>query len=426
MEQGRALAESILKHIRASAIGKSSIGVKLAANVGWRTVLSPAANRRPPTHLRILAAIAAFLCCAAWGVAQQASAAAGSPAANFDSIAASAAAARSQGDVDGAVRLYKQAVELNPQWPDGWWFLGVLQYGANQFVPARDALTHFIDLKPNPSAALALRGLCEFEIGQYPESLADLEHGIALGAAAQPRNAEILLYHEALLLARLGRFEEAIAKYTVFVKQGKLNDDLTAAIGLAGLRMPVFPKDAGPAQAQLIAMTGAAAAKVMGGDMDGGHQAFQDLFQRFPNTPQIHYFYGYLLFATQPDAAIAQFKQELTVSPGNPFANAMLAWAYGIQGNYADALPVARNAVAEDPALAMGQLVLGRAMVETGDTAGGLPHLEKVLQLEPGNLEAHLTLAKAYSKLGRKDDARRERLLCLDLSGEGTKPSAAP
>ena len=100
----------------------------------------------------------------------------------------------------------------------------------------------------------------------------------------------------------------------------------------------------------------------------------------------------------------------------------MLAWAYGIQGNYDDALPVAQKAVAEDPTLAMGQLVLGRAMVEAGDTTGGFPHLEKVLQLEPGNLEAHLTLAKAYSRLGRKDDARRERLLCLELSPEGPHP----
>jgi tetratricopeptide (TPR) repeat protein len=346
--------------------------------------------------------------------------------ADFDSLVASAAAARNQGDTASAIRLYMQAVQLNPQWPDGWWFLGVMQYGANQFAPARDALTHFIELKPNGAAALALRGLCEFETGQFNESLADIQHGITLGAAAQPRNAEILLYHEALLLTRLGYFEEAIGKYTNFVKQGKQNPELITAIGLAGLRMPVFPQDADPAQAELIAMTGTAAAKLMGGDMDAARDAFQQLFAHYPDTPKIHYLYGYLLFATQPDAAIAQFQQELTISPNSAVANAMLAWAYGIQGNYGDSLPVAQKAVAEDPTLAMGQLVLGRAMVETGDTTAALPHLEKVLQLEPGNLEAHLTLAKAYSKLGRKDDARRERLLCLQLSTGGAAPSATP
>jgi tetratricopeptide (TPR) repeat protein len=363
--------------------------------------------------------LAAMLGVTAAGAAQQA-------AENFDAIVASADAARDQGDTASAMRLYSQAVEINPQWPDGWWFLGVLQYGANQFAPARDALTHFIELKPNAGAALALRGLCEFETGQFQESLSDIQHGITLGAAAQQRNAEILLYHEALLLTRLGDFEEAIGKYTNFVKQGKTNPELTAAIGLAGLRMPVFPQNADPAKAELIAMTGAAAAKVMGGDMDAGRQAFQELFARYPTVPNVHYLYGYLLFATQPDAAIAQFQQELTLSPNSAVANAMLAWAYGIQGNYGDSLPVAQKAVAADPTLAMGQMVLGRALVEDGDTTEALPHLERVLQLEPGNLEAHLTLAKAYSRLGRKDDARRERQLCLELSGGGATPSATP
>jgi tetratricopeptide (TPR) repeat protein len=389
----------------------------LLAFLGSFLQKSPDLHTRP--RLLFPATLLAILCLTTTGRGQQ-------QPPDFDSLVSSAAAARNQGDTASAIQLYTQAVGLHPQWPDGWWFLGVLQYGENQFAPARDALTHFIELKPNASAALALRGLCEFETGQFNESLGDIQHGITLGAAAQPRNAEILLYHEALLLTRLGYFEEAIGKYTNFVKQGKQNPELTTAIGLAGLRMPVFPQDADPAQAELIAMTGTAATKVMGGDMDGGHDAFQRLFARYPSAPNVHYLYGYLLFATQPDAAIAQFQQELTISPNSAVANAMLAWAYGIQGNYGDSLPVAQKAVAEDPTLAMGQMVLGRAMVEAGDTTAALPHLEKVLQLEPGNLEAHLTLAKAYSRLGRKDDARRERLLCLQLSTGGAASSATP
>ncbi len=401
--------------IRQTLVAHCQAGIQGTARFRLRSGSPPFS----PLFSPLLLTVAGWLCLSAAGFAQQASG-------DFEAISASAAAARDQGDTGRAVQLYTQAVQLNPQWPDGWWFLGVLQYGANQFAPAIDALTHYIQLKPNAGAALALRGLCEFETGQYPESLGDLQHGIALGAAAQPRNAAILLYHEALLLTRLGAYEQAIGKYADFVKQGKTNDELTTAIGLAGLRMPVFPKDADPAQSQLIAMTGAAGAKVMNGDMDAGRQAFQEVFAHYPSAPNVHYFYGYLLFPTQPDEAIVQFNQELSASPDSAAAHAMLAWAYGMQGNYADALPLAQKAVAEDPSLAMGQMVLGRAMVEGGDTTDGIPHLEKVLQLEPGNLEAHLTLAKAYSNLGRKDDARRERLLCLELTGGGAAPSATP
>jgi Flp pilus assembly protein TadD len=104
----------------------------------------------------------------------------------------------------------------------------------------------------------------------------------------------------------------------------------------------------------------------------------------------------------------------------------MRAWALELQGDYAESLDDAAKAAAEDPSLPMGQLVYGRALVETGDVSNGLPHLENVLRMEPGNLEAHLTLAKTYSKLGRSEDARRERLLCLSISQQGVTPLAAP
>jgi predicted Zn-dependent protease len=102
----------------------------------------------------------------------------------------------------------------------------------------------------------------------------------------------------------------------------------------------------------------------------------------------------------------------------------MLAWAFGMQGDYRIALSDAQKAFAEDPSLSMAQLVLGRDLMETGDIRGALPHLEAVVTTEPQNLEAHIALAKAYSELGRRDDAGRERLLCLALSGHGTAADA--
>lgn len=353
-----------------------------------------------------------------------ASAMAQAPPAAFDKLIAGASAARAQGDLPRAISLYQEAVQLNPKWPDAWWYLGSLQYGTDAYGPAAEALTHYIDLTPGAGPALALRGLCEFEEGKYPESLQDLQRGISLGAANQPKNAGIILYHEALLLTRAGRFEEALGQFTLMVKHGSVNDDVINGIGLAGLRMPIFPQQIDPAQAERIAMAGHAASAVMSGDLPAAHQAFLSVFERFPTTPNLHYLYGYLLFTVDPDQAIAQFQQELTVSPTSAVTHAMLAWAYGLRGDYPASLPNAQKAVAEDPSLSMAQLVLGRALVETGDVTAGLPHLEAVLASDPQNLEAHLALAKAYSKLGRADDARRERLQCLAISGQGAAPNA--
>jgi tetratricopeptide (TPR) repeat protein len=345
---------------------------------------------------------------------------------DFSSLAASADAARQQGDTPRAIELYRKATEKNPNWPDGWWFLGILQYNQNQYDPARDALTHYLQLTPKAAPALALRGICEFNTGADEPALQDLERADALGAANQPRNAQILYYHEGLLLTHFARFEEALTKFQLLVQQGADSPDLALAVGLAGLHQNLFPQAVPPDQIPLLSAIGRAAILLMQKNSDASRQAFQSLFNRYPQLPNIHYLYGYLLFPTNPDAALAQFHQELAISPQNASAHAMLAWALELQGDYAASLDDAAKAATDDPSLPMAQLVYGKALVETGDLQAGLLHLERALAAEPGNLEAHLAMVKAYSKLGRSEDARRERLLCLSISQQGAVPVAAP
>jgi tetratricopeptide (TPR) repeat protein len=345
---------------------------------------------------------------------------------DFASLASSADAARQQGDIPRAIELYRKATEENPNWPDGWWFLGILQYDGNQYTGAKEALSRYLQLTPNAAPALALRGLCEFEMSDYPESLQDLDLAASRGAANQPRNARIILYHQALLLIHFGRFEESLAKFALLAKQGSDNQDLPIGIGLAGLRMNLLPKDVPAAQIPKLSAIGNAAVRVMKQDYDAGRQAFQSLFTQYPQVANIHYLYGYLLFATKPEQALAQFREELAISPHSPHGHAMCAWALELQGDYAAALEDATKAATEDPSLPMGQLVYGRALVETGDLIGALPHLENVLRSEPSNLEAHLAIVKAYSKLGRSEDARRERLLSLSISQvSSSQPSSS-
>jgi tetratricopeptide (TPR) repeat protein len=332
-----------------------------------------------------------------------------------------------QNDIPRAIELYSQAVARNPAWPDGWWFLGSLQYGTGAYVPARDALSHYIAIVPEAGPAFALRGLCEFETGGYRQALVDIQHGISLGAANQPRNEQILRYHEALLLTRLGNYTIALKRYSFFAKNGVTNPELISAIGLAGLRMPLLPKDVGTEQQGLVSAAGVATFRFLAGDESAAAQSFQELFQRFPQAPNAHFLYGYLLFATDPDAALVEFQQELKITPSNADAEVMSAWAFLLRNAPAEALPFAQKAAEGQPALASAQLVLGRSLMETGDLKGGMEHLEKARQLEPNNLEAHIALAKAYAKSGRKEDARRERILCLRLtSGNDTTTIERP
>jgi tetratricopeptide (TPR) repeat protein len=336
--------------------------------------------------------------------------------ASFSDVAAKAMAARDANDLPAAIELYQQALKLNSQWPDGWWFLGSLQYGTGAYSEARDALSHYLELNPNAAPALAMRGLCEFETGDYPQSLKDIEHALALGAANQPHNEKILRYHEALLLTRTGRFEAALRNYAFFSHDEDPNPELLLAIGLAGLRVPLLPRELKAGQQELYISSGKAAFDFMKKDKEAAHLEFQRLFERVPPVPNSHYLYGYLLYSTDPEQAVVEFKEELEIVPSSAVTEVMLAWIPLMQNDGSEALRHARKAVADDPALLSAQLVLGRALTETNDTKSGIELLEKTLQLQPENLEVHLALAKAYSKSGRKEDARRERLLCLEMT----------
>lgn len=333
----------------------------------------------------------------------------------FDDIVLKAAAAREQNDIPQAIDLYRQAVELKPDWPDGWWFLGSLQYSVDAYAPAREALTHYLQLTPDAGPASALRGLCEYETGEYSQALTDIQRGLSLGAGNQSRNEKILRYHEALLLTRTGNFEAALQQYALFSGDKIPNPELLVAVGLAGLRTPLLPKELSPDKQELFTAAGSAALLFMAGDRDTAKQAFQDLFQRFPTAANAHYLYGYLLFPTDPDQAITEFKKELEVSPANSAAQLMVAWDALLRNDPSEALTYAQKAIAEDPGLLIAQLVLGRALLDTGNVKDGLELLEKEEQRDPNNLETHIALAKAYSKTGRKEDARRERLRCLEL-----------
>jgi len=190
---------------------------------------------------------------------------------------------------------------------------------------------------------------------------------------------------------------------------------LLVGIGLAGLRTQLLPSELRGDKEGEYSMAGNAAFLFMSGDATTAQQEFQKFFQRFPTTANAHYLYGNLLLPTDPDQATTEFERELEIAPSNAAAQLMVAWDSLMRNDFATALTLAEKAASEEPALPVTKLVLGRALVETGDVKRGTQVLEKELQVEPDNLEIHFALAKAYSKSGRKEDARRERLLCLQM-----------
>jgi tetratricopeptide (TPR) repeat protein len=334
----------------------------------------------------------------------------------FADLAARAAAARDQQNIPLAIELYTQAEQLKPDWREGWFYLGLLQYGANQFPAAIDAFNHLLQLEPSAVPAMALRGLCEFETGAYDDSLRDLEQSIAHGAANEPRNEQILRYHLAQLLVRAGRFQDALTQYKIFIEKQVDSPDVLLGLGLAGTRVRLLPKEIPETDRGLYLAAGSAGYAFLSGNSELAASIFTELFARYPTAPNLHLFYGYLLFQHDSELAINQFQSELTIAPGNIEAHAILAYTEMIAGRYSEAVPEAEHVLAAMPDMEMALIALGRSLGETGDPKHGMELLNRVLQSDPDNLEAHMGLAAIYSRAGRREDAYRERMVCLGLA----------
>jgi len=184
---------------------------------------------------------------------------------------------------------------------------------------------------------------------------------------------------------------------------------------LAGMRNTTLPKDFPAEGREVVEAAGSAGYVFLSGDSQGADGLFKKLFERYPTVPNLHFFYGVLLFMHGPDLAIDQFKSEVEVAPSNAAAHAILAYALMFAGRFTEAQPEAEAALARVPDMEMAQIALGRSLAETGDAKRATEVLNQVLQRDADNMEAHMALAAMYSRAGKREEAYRERMVCLGM-----------
>ena len=336
---------------------------------------------------------------------------------DFDSLAARATAAREAGNAAEAAALYRQALEIKPAWAEGWWYLGMAAYDADAYPACREAFGKFLQLEPTSAPAAALLGLCEYETGAYREALGHLSDARAAAGGLPSEVEQVARFHHGLLLTAVGRFDDATRVLKPLIPKAAGNAALTTAIGLDALQLPLLPKDVPETLRQAIDAASDTAALWVSGDAAKTAAAFGDLLARFPSAAGVHAFYAtYLLAGARPEDAIRELHSEIDLNPHNARARALLALVLEKLGNLAEALPLAAKAAADGPDLPRAQYACGLLLLDTGETAKAIPLLEAAERADPGQLEFHTAIARAYSKAGRHEDARRERRASIDLA----------
>jgi tetratricopeptide (TPR) repeat protein len=105
------------------------------------------------------------------------------------------------------------------------------------------------------------------------------------------------------------------------------------------------------------------------------------------------------------DEAIAYYTKAAENGPVNYDIAYGLGACYTYQQNYIKAIEWLRNAVAMSPDSVAGHFALGNALFQGGALEDSIPELKTTLHLEPRMKQAYFLLGRAYTKLGRKEEA---------------------
>jgi tetratricopeptide (TPR) repeat protein len=344
-------------------------------------------------------------------------------------VARRAKEAREGNQVDEAIRLYRRAVRLRPRWDEGWWYLATLQYETDRFAEARESFLRFLALKPEAGPAWALRGLCDFRLGDYATSLEHLGKGMSLGAG-DPAIVRVARFHQALLFVRSGQFELAVLPLTLLARSEPESLGLLEPIGLMLLRKPMLPADIPERERPLVRAAGRAGYLHFARKGQEAAQAFAELVAAYPREPWVHYGHGVFLLGSDAERGLAELEREVELQPQAVYPHLEIAFEKLRRGDAEGARARAETAVKLAPGLFAARNALGRALVEIGDLDRGLRELQEAARLAPDSPEMFFSLARGYQKAGRKDEADRARATFVELDQrrrrERGEPAASP
>jgi tetratricopeptide (TPR) repeat protein len=150
------------------------------------------------------------------------------------------------------------------------------------------------------------------------------------------------------------------------------------------------------------------------GKWDQAERDYRKILEQNPRYPDIHFRLARLILskpsppADFADQARKELQAELEVNPGNAGAEYVLGELARQAQELTEAQQHFSKATALDPNFADAYLGLGMTLLAEKKFPEAVAPLEKAVKLQPANPAGHYSLATAYARTGRKDDADHE------------------
>jgi len=337
-----------------------------------------------------------------------------------------AAELQQAGDLEGAVKGYREFLGLQPNEAPVHSNLGVLLSHLGRYDEAVVEYQKALDLDPQNASIVRNLGLAYYKSGRIP----DAANAFSNAKTLAPDNLQTML-----LLAdcdlRLGDNRAVIALLTPLEQQNADNAAIAYMLGIAMIRDGQVRE--GQKRVDLILRNGdsAEARFLLGsqmfasGDFPAAVKQFAGAIELNPALPGLEAFYGRALLNTgDPDAAAEAFRKELASDRNHFEANLYLSQILGERKQWSDADPLARRAVLVRPDSLEAQLEVADIDVAEEKLKEAKLALEAAEKTWPRSATVHARLAQIDEKLHLTQDAKREENLARTL--QPRKDAAGP
>jgi len=356
-----------------------------------------------------LCLILAFLVSTVW--AQQ-------PAASSEALLQHAVTLHQAGDLDGAIRAYRQYLAAEPDSVQARSNLGAALARMGRYEEAVEEYDRALAKSPDNPALLLNLGLAYYKTGRLADAAARFERAASLA----PQFKEQVTLLLASCYNSLGRYKEAVALLAPLEKD-KANDpgfDYLYGTALIGNDQNA----SGAAVINRILSRGdSAEARLLRGtlelsahDRDGSLADLEKAIALNPRLPGAHARLGELLLSKgDPDRAREVFTQELALDPDEFTSNLNMGVLAKQDQNYAEARRYFERALKTRPNDPGVRYQMANVDLATGNPEQARQALQALIVASPDFAEAHATLATVCYRLNRIADGDRERAIAQKL-----------
>jgi tetratricopeptide (TPR) repeat protein len=323
------------------------------------------------------------------------------------------------GDLEAAIRAYREFLEVHPQSVEALSNLGAVYARLGRYAEAVEEYKRALELDTHNIPIRFNLALAYYKSAELPEAASQLNTVVT--AQPENKNATLLLADCYLQMAENKKVIDLLSPL-----QATYGSD-RAFIYLLGTALIRERKPEGQVLVDKILRHGESAeahlmlgtTELMANDDARALEEFTRAIELNPTLPSLHAFYGRALLDTgNRPRAMEAFRRELELNPNDFDSNLYLGVILKQDEKFDEALRYLRRALEIRPQALDARYQIGSLYVSIGNFAEAQRILEELVKEAPEFVEAHVSLATIYYRLKRKSDGDHERAIIQKLTAQ--------